>query len=155
MTGHLSAGRTRAFLLSRGTEFSCIFDNSDICATWISPLSLVGVQHVAVQRRNAAFLAPQRMAAGMTLFPVHSQKAQLKRAPLSSVWLEKLVWGHKESGKLVCTYRWFFCTAYIVLPSTGHRYNRLVYARYNSGFTSTSLIYLFVLYTDFRGINIR
>lgn len=121
------------------------------CATWISPLSLVGFSMWYYREGYIAFWASVNgWMLGFLFFPFIVER--LRRAKVISLpeWLEK-TYGDARVRKLAAVAMVFLYTIYLVIQFRAFGVVISYMLDIPQGFASTSLIYLFVLYTTFGG----
>ena len=142
---------TRLSFYLGGRRFSSFPTTATFCATWMSPLSLVGYSMWLYSDGYVAFLASVNgWILGLLFFPFIVKRLRLKRVLSLPEWLEK-TYGDIRVRKLVALTMIFLYTLYLVIQFRAFGIIVSYMLDIPSGFTSTSLIYLFVLYTTFGG----
>ncbi|MDD4159806.1 MAG: sodium:solute symporter family protein [Synergistaceae bacterium] len=152
MTGQSFAWKeTRLSFYLGGRKFSAFPTTATFCATWMSPLSLVGYSMWLYSDGYVAFLASVNgWILGLLFFPFIVQRLRMKRVLSLPEWLEK-TYGDTRVRKLVAVTMIFLYTLYLVIQFRAFGVIVSYMLDIPSGFASTSLIYLFVLYTTFGG----
>ncbi len=152
MTGQSFAWKeTRLSFYLGGRRFSALPTTATFCATWMSPLSLVGYSMWLYSDGYVAFLASVNgWILGLLFFPFIVKRLRMKRVLSLPEWLEK-TYGDKRVRKLVALTMIFLYTLYLVIQFRAFGIIVSYMLDIPSGFASTSLIYLFVLYTTFGG----
>ena len=121
------------------------------CATWISPLSLVGFSMWYYREGYIAFWASVNgWMLGFLLFPFIVGRLRRARVVSLPEWLEK-TYGDVRVRKLAAAAMVFLYTIYLVIQFRAFGVIVSYMLEIPQGFASTSLIYLFVLYTTFGG----
>ena len=121
------------------------------CATWISPLSLVGFTMWYYGDGWVAFMSSVNgWMLGFLFFPFIVKRLRLSRAMSMPEWLEKN-YGDVRVRRLAATAMIFLYTVYLVIQFRAFGVIVSYMLQIPQGFASTSLIYLFVLYTTFGG----
>ena len=152
MTGQSFAWKeTRLSFYLGGRRFSALPTTATFCATWMSPLSLVGYGMWLYSDGYVAFLASVNgWILGLLFFPFIVKRLRMKRVLSLPEWLEK-TYGDMRVRKLVALTMIFLYTLYLVIQFRAFGIIVSYMLDIPSGFASTSLIYLFVLYTTFGG----
>lgn len=121
------------------------------CATWISPLSLVGFSMWYYREGYIAFWASVNgWMLGFLLFPLIVKRLRRARVISLPEWLEK-TYGDARVRRLAAAAMVFLYTIYLVIQFRAFGVIISYMLDIPHGFASTSLIYLFVLYTTFGG----
>ena len=121
------------------------------CATWISPLSLVGFSMWYYREGYIAFWASVNgWMLGFLLFPFIVGRLRRARVVSLPEWLEK-TYGDARVRKLAAAAMVLLYTIYLVIQFRAFGIIVSYMLEIPRGFASTSLIYLFVLYTTFGG----
>ena len=121
------------------------------CATWISPLSLVGFSMWYYREGYIAFWASVNgWMLGFLLFPFIVRRLRRARVVSLPEWLEK-TYGDARVRKLAAAAMVLLYTIYLVIQFRAFGIIVSYMLEIPRGFASTSLIYLFVLYTTFGG----
>lgn len=121
------------------------------CATWISPLSLVGFSMWYYREGYIAFWASVNgWMLGFLFFPFIVRRLRRARVVSLPEWLEK-TYGDARVRKLAAAAMVLLYTIYLVIQFRAFGIIVSYMLEIPRGFASTSLIYLFVLYTTFGG----
>lgn len=121
------------------------------CATWMSPLSLVGFGIWFYHSGPIAFWASiNGWMLGLLFFPFIVKRLRRTRAVSLPEWLEKN-YGDARVRKLVALTMVFLYVIYLVIQFRAFGIIVSYMLEIPQGFAATSLIYLFVLYTTFGG----
>ncbi len=152
MTGQSFAWKeTKKSFYLGGRQFSEFSSSATFCATWISPLSFVGYSMWLYKDGYVAFWASVNgWLLGLLFFPFIVKRLRIKRVLSLPEWLEK-TYGDKRVRKLVAITMIFLYTLYLVIQFRAFGIIVSYMLDIPAGFASTSLIYLFVLYTTFGG----
>jgi SSS family solute:Na+ symporter len=140
----------KSFYLGR-CQVSAFPSMSTFCATWISPLSFIGYSMWLYSDGYVAFWASVNgWLIGLLFFPFIVERLRIKRVLSLPEWLEK-TYGDVRVRKLVALTMIFLYTLYLVIQFRSFGIIVSYMLDIPAGFTSTSIIYLFVLYTTFGG----
>ncbi|OUO91603.1 sodium:solute symporter family protein [Cloacibacillus sp. An23] len=121
------------------------------CATWISPLSLVGFSMWYYRDGWVAFWSSVNgWMLGFLFFPFIVKRLRMARVMSMPEWLEKSC-GDVRVRRLAAAAMIFLYTVYLVIQFRAFGVIVSYMLQIPQGFASTSLIYLFVLYTTFGG----
>ena len=121
------------------------------CATWISPLSLVGFSMWYYREGYIAFWASVNgWMLGFLFFPFIVKRLRLARVVSLPEWLEKK-YGDVRVRRLAAAAMVLLYTIYLVIQFRAFGIIISYMLEIPQGFASMSLIYLFVLYTTFGG----
>lgn len=121
------------------------------CATWTSPLSLVGFSMWYYREGYIAFWASVNgWMLGLLFFPFIVKSLRAVKAMSMPEWLEKK-YGDCRVRKLAALAMIFLYVIYLVIQFRAFGIIVSYMLEIPQGFASTSLIYLFVLYTTFGG----
>ncbi len=121
------------------------------CATWISPLSLVGFSMWYYREGYVAFWASVNgWMLGFLFFPFIVKRLRRARAVSMPEWLEKR-YGDARVRQLAAAAMVFLYTGYLVIQFRAFGVIVSYMLEIPQGLASMSLIYLFVLYTTFGG----
>lgn len=121
------------------------------CATWMSPLSLIGYSIWFYHAGYIAFFASVNgWMLGLLFFPFIVRRLRVKRACSLPEWLEK-TYGDVRVRRLVAAAMIFLYIIYLVIQFRAFGIMVSYTLKIQAGFAATSLIYLFVLYTTFGG----
>ena len=121
------------------------------CATWISPLSLVGFSMWYYREGYIAFWASVNgWMLGFLFFPFIVRRLRRARVVSLPEWLEK-TYGDARVRKLAAAAMVLLYTIYLIIQFRAFGIIVSYMLEIPRGFASTSLIYLFVLYTTFGG----
>ncbi|MDO4562002.1 MAG: sodium:solute symporter family protein [bacterium] len=121
------------------------------CATWMSPLSLVGFGMWFYRSGYVAFWASVNgWMLGLLFFPFVVKRLRVARVASLPEWLEKR-YGDVRVRKLVALTMIFLYVVYLVIQFRAFGIIVSYMLEIPQGFAATSLIYLFVLYTTFGG----
>ncbi len=124
---------------------------STFCATWMSPLSLVGYGMWLYRDGYVAFFASVNgWLIGLLFFPFIVKRLRVRRVLSLPEWLEK-TYGDARVRKLVALTMIFLYTLYLVIQFRAFGVIVSYMLEITPGFAATSLVYLFVLYTTFGG----
>ena len=141
---------TRSFYLG-SSRFQALPTMATFCATWISPLSLVGFSIWFYHDGPIAFWAAVNgWMLGLLFFPFIVKRLRVTRAVSLPEWLEKN-YGDVRVRKLVALTMIFLYVIYLVIQFRAFGIIVSYMLEIPQGFAATSLIYLFVLYTTFGG----
>lgn len=153
----LATGQSFAWNESRSSfylgkrQMSWFRTTATFCATWMSPLSLVGYSIWLYHDGYRAFFASVNgWMLGLLFFPFIVERLRVKRVLSMPEWLEKN-YGDARVRKLVALTMVFLYTLYLVIQFRAFGVVVSYMLEIPAGFTATSLIYLFVLYTTFGG----
>lgn len=134
-----------------GRRVSMLPSTATFCATWMSPLSIVGYGMWLYRDGYVAFLASVNgWLLGLLFFPFIVNRLRAKRVLSLPEWLEK-TYGDARVRKLVALTMIFLYTLYLVIQFRAFGIIVSYMLEIPAGFAATSLIYLFVLYTTFGG----
>lgn len=140
----------RSFYIGSGTV-SLWPTVATFCATWMSPLSLIGFSMWYYRDGYIAFWASVNgWMLGFLFFPMIVGRLRLSRAVSLPEWLEKN-YGDARVRRLSAAVMIFLYTIYLVIQFRAFGVIVSYILEIPQGFASTSLIYLFVLYTAFGG----
>lgn len=121
------------------------------CATWMSPLSLVGFGIWFYRSGYVAFWASVNgWMIGLLFFPFVVKRLRAARVTSLPEWLEKR-YGDVRVRRLVALTMIFLYVVYLVIQFRAFGVVVSYMLEIPQGFAATSLIYLFVLYTTFGG----
>ena len=121
------------------------------CATWMSPLSLVGFGMWFYRSGYVAFWASVNgWMIGLQFFPFVVRRLRVARVASLPEWLEKR-YGDVRVRRLVALTMIFLYVVYLVIQFRAFGVIVSYMLEIPQGFAATSLIYLFVLYTTFGG----
>ena len=121
------------------------------CATWMSPLSLVGFGMWFYRSGYVAFWASVNgWMIGLLFFPFVVRRLRVARVASLPEWLEKR-YGDVRVRRLVALTMIFLYVVYLVIQFRAFGVIGSYMLEIPQGFAATSLIYLFVLYTTFGG----
>ena len=152
MTGQsLTWKETRSSFYVGGRKTGLIPSVSTFCATWMSPLSLVGYGMWLYRDGYMAFFASVNgWLIGLMFFPFIVKRLRIRRVLSLPEWLEK-TYGDARVRKLVALTMIFLYTLYLVIQFRAFGVIVSYMLEITPGFAATSLVYLFVLYTTFGG----
>ena len=124
---------------------------STFCATWMSPLSLIGFGIWFYNEGWIAFWASVNgWMLGLLFFPFAVRRLRAARVTSLPEWLEKK-YGDSRVRSLVALTMIFLYVIYLVIQFRAFGIIVSYMLEIPQGFAATSLIYLFVLYTTFGG----
>lgn len=142
---------TKSSFYIGGRRTGLISSVSTFCATWMSPLSLVGYSMWLYRDGYVAFFASVNgWLLGLLFFPFIVKRLRGKRVLSLPEWLEK-TYGDPRVRKLVALTMIFLYTLYLVIQFRAFGVIVSYMLDIPPGFAATSLVYLFVLYTTFGG----
>ena len=152
MTGQSFAWKESRLSFYLGKRQMSFFrSTSTFCATWMSPLSLVGYSIWLYRDGYKAFFASVNgWLLGLLFFPFIIPRLRAKRALSMPEWLEK-TYGDARVRKLVALTMVFLYSLYLVIQFRAFGVTISYMLEIPAGYAATSLIYLFVLYTTFGG----
>ena len=152
MTGQSFAWKeTRSSFYLGAHRVGAFSSTATFCATWISPLSLVGYSMWMYHDGYIAFATSVNgWMLGFLFFPFIVRRLRSKRALSLPEWLEKS-YGDSRVRKLVAVTMIFIYILYLVIQFKAFGVVVSYMLKIPEGFAATSLIYLFVLYTTFGG----
>lgn len=140
----------RSFYLG-DSKVSFLPSLATFCATWISPLSLIGFSMWFYHSGYVAFWASVNgWMIGLLFFPFVVKQLRAARVASLPEWLEKR-YGDVRVRKLVALTMIFLYVIYLVIQFRAFGIIVSYMLKLPQGFAATSLIYLFVLYTTFGG----
>lgn len=134
-----------------GRKTGMVSSISTFCATWVSPLSIIGYGMWLYRDGYVAFFASVNgWLLGLLFFPFIVRRLRICRVLSLPEWLEK-TYGDARARKLVALTMIFLYTLYLVIQFRAFGIIVSYMLEIPSGFAATSLVYLFVLYTTFGG----
>ncbi len=140
----------RSFYLG-SSRFSAFPTMATFCATWMSPLSLVGFSMWFYNDGYIAFWASVNgWMLGLLFFPFIVRRLRAVKAASLPEWME-MNYGDWRVRKLVALTMVFLYVIYLVIQFRAFGIIVSYMLEIPQGFAATSLIYLFVLYTTFGG----
>lgn len=152
LTGQSFAAKEtlRSFYLG-ASKISMLSSLATFCATWMSPLSLVGFGIWYYRAGSIAFWASVNgWMLGLLFFPLVVRRLRAARVVSLPEWLEKR-YGDPRVRRLVAMTMIFLYVIYLVIQFRAFGIIVSYMLEIPQGFAATSLIYLFVLYTTFGG----